>query len=75
LSGGAYSYKSVGQSLQSYTQSSGAGLTYAILRTLYLNARYDLRHQDISSLVYNRTSYRATLGLTWSPGLYPLRLR
>ena len=69
MSGGAFSYKSVGQSLQSYTQASGgAGLTYAILRTLYLNPRDDLRHQDISSLVYNRTSYRATLGLTWAQG-------
>ena len=76
LSGGAFSYKSVGQNLQTYTQASGgAGLTYAIMRSLHLSARYDLRHQDVASLLYNRTSYSATLGLTWSPGLYPLRLR
>jgi hypothetical protein len=76
ISAGVFSYKSVGQNLLTYTQASGgAGLTYEILRSLHLNARYDLRHQDISSLIYNQTSYRATLGLTWSPGLYPLRLR
>jgi len=75
-SGGAFVYRSIGQGLQTYTQANGgAGFSYEILRSLHLTARYDLRRQDISSLIYNRTSYRATLGLTFSPGIYPLRLR
>jgi hypothetical protein len=75
VSGGEFSYKSVGQNLQTYIQANGgAGFTYTLARALHLTARYDLRHQDIQSLVYNHTSYRATIGLAFSPGPLPLSL-
>lgn len=74
--GGIYSkLTTIGQGIAPYTQKSGSvGATYTILRTLHATARFDLRDQTISVAGYARSSYRATVGLSFSPGTIPLSL-
>jgi hypothetical protein len=63
----------IGQNLKPYSQfNGGGGLTYAITSPVHVFARYDARHQEITDLVYRRTSYRATIGISFSPGDVPL---
>ena len=65
--------KGIAQDLQPYTQfNGGAGITYAITGPIHLIARYDARHQEIVDGVYKGTSYRATVGISFSPGDIPL---
>ncbi len=75
IGGGYYSLASVGQGIQPYATITGStGLTYNLTRALHLVARYDLRQQAIQIVGYRTTSYRATLGLAFSPGTLPLSL-
>jgi hypothetical protein len=75
ISGGEYELSSLGQSLERYQQvSGGAGMSYAVYKALHLIARYDARHQEIDLAGYRRTSYRATIGIAFSPGSVPLAL-
>ncbi len=79
LTGGYGSLASVGQGIQPYHQfTGGTGLTYALTRAVHVVARYDARHLDIVQGVgpvgYRRTGYRASIGLTFSPGDIPLSL-
>lgn len=75
ISGAYDSLNSIGQSIKPYrTGTGGAGLTYTLPWSLHAVARYDYRYQEIESLIYKHTGYRATLGLTWSPGKVPLSL-
>jgi len=63
----------IGQSLQPYSQySGGAGFTYSINRPLQLIARYDRRHQEIINGSFLQNSYRATIGISFSPSDIPL---
>ncbi len=73
ISGGYDSLSSLGQGIQPYrTANGGAGLTYTLPYQLHIVGRYDYRYQEIESFFYKHTGYRATLGLTWSPGKVPL---
>ena len=75
LSGSYNKLTTVGQGIQPYTQySGGAGITYAITKSLHAVGRYDARHQEIDQAGFRRSSYRATLGLAYSPGDKPLSL-
>jgi hypothetical protein len=75
ISGGEYELSSLGQGLQAYQQfSGGVGGTYAVYKALHLTARYDARHQEIDVAGYRRTSYRAMIGIAFSPGTVPLAL-
>jgi hypothetical protein len=75
LSGGYNSLNSLGQGIAPYRGANGGGgITYAMPYNLHLVARYDYRYQEIESLVYKHTGYRATLGVTYSPGKVPLSL-
>jgi hypothetical protein len=75
VTGGEYQLSSLGQGLQGYQQfSGGAGITYAVYKSLHLTARYDARHQEIDLAGYRRTGYRATIGVAFSPGTVPLAL-
>lgn len=75
ISGGYTSLSSIGQGIQPYkTANGGAGITYTLPASLHLVTRYDYRYQQIENLDYKHTGYRATLGLTWSPGKLPLSL-
>jgi hypothetical protein len=75
ISGGGSSFSSVGQSLKPYRQvNGGVGLTYALTGAVHLTARYDARQQEIDLAGYRRTSYRATVGVAFSPGNLPLAL-
>jgi hypothetical protein len=65
--------KGIGQDLQPYTQfNGGGGVTYALTGPIHLIARYDARHQEIVDGVFKGTSYRATVGISFSPGDIPL---
>jgi hypothetical protein len=74
--GGSYStLSSIGQNIPGYAQTSGSGgATYRITGALHAVARYDARRQDITFVGYRRTGYRATVGLSFSPGNIPLSL-
>jgi hypothetical protein len=72
-SGGYSRLDGIGQNLQPYSQFvGGAGVTYAITSPIHVIARYDARRQEITDAVYRQTSYRATIGISFSPGDVPL---
>ncbi|HXP89108.1 MAG TPA: hypothetical protein VN841_30585 [Bryobacteraceae bacterium] len=74
--GGNYAkLTTIGQGLAPYTQKTGSvGATYEIFRDLHATARFDGRDQTISVNGYVRASYRASVGLSFSPGTIPLSL-
>ena len=73
VSGGYSHLDGIGQNLQPYSQlNGGAGATYAITNPIHMFIQYDARHQEIVDAVYRRTSYRATVGISFSPGDIPL---
>jgi hypothetical protein len=75
ISGGYSSLASVGQGLAPYRMfTGGAGLTYNLTHALHAVARYDARQQEIELAGYRRTSYRASVGIAFSPGALPLSL-
>ncbi len=75
VSGGYLNLISLGESIQPYrTGTAGAGITYALPHDLHVVARYDYRFQEILANTFKDTGYRATLGLTFSPGKLPLSL-
>ena len=74
--GAAYSkLTTIGQGIAPYALTSGSvGTTYEIMKTLHITARFDTRDQTVSVNGYQRSSYRASLGLAYSPGDIPLSL-
>lgn len=75
VTAGAYELSSLGQGFQNYWQlNAGAGMNYKIYKALHLTARYDARHQEIDLAGYRLTSYRAMLGISFSPGTVPLAI-
>ena len=63
----------IGQNLQPFNQiTGGAGVTYAITRPIHVIAQYEARHQKIVDAIFRETSYRATVGISFSPGDIPL---
>jgi hypothetical protein len=73
--GGYSSLSSIGQGIppfQMYT--GGVRTTYNVTRAIHLVAGYDVRQQEIQIAGYRRTSYRASLGIAFSPGAVPLSL-
>jgi hypothetical protein len=75
ISGGYSSISSVGQGLAPYSMfTGGAGITYNLSHALHAVARYDVRQQEINVAGFRATSYRASIGLAFSPGSLPLSL-
>ena len=75
LSGGYNNLASLGQGIAPYRAAvGGGGVTYTLPYGLHLVARYDYRYQAIEDLIYKHTGYRASLGITYSPGKVPLSL-
>jgi hypothetical protein len=73
VSGGYSRLQGIGQDLQPYSQLTGSsGVTYSITHPIQLIARYDARHQEIINGVFLQDSYRATIGISFSPGDVPL---
>ena len=69
------SLSSIGQGLQPYANvSGGVGVTYTMTHALHLIVRADSRYQQIDVIGYNRTGYRASFGIGFSPGNVPLSL-
>jgi hypothetical protein len=75
VSGGYTTLASLGQGIQPYkSATAGAGMTYTLPYSLHFTARYDYRYQAIEDLIFKHFGYRATIGLTFSPGKVPLSL-
>jgi hypothetical protein len=75
ISGGYDTLSALGQGIAPYrTGFGGAGLTYTLPLSLHLVTRYDYRYQEIESLTYKHTGFRAIVGVTFSPGKVPLSL-
>jgi hypothetical protein len=72
-SGGYARLEGIGQGLQPFSQVTGsAGASYSITRPIQAFVRYDARHQEIINGFYLQDSYRATIGLSFSPSDVPL---
>jgi len=73
VNGGYARLEGIGQNLQPYSQITGSsGVTYALTHAIQLLANYDARHQEIINSVYLQNSYRATIGISFSPADIPL---
>lgn len=71
--GGYSRMQGIGQNLQPYSQfTGGTGITYSINNPFHVFARYDARHQEIVNGVFLQDSYRATIGVSFSPADIPL---
>ena len=71
--GGYSRLEGIGQGLQPFSQiTGGTGITYTLTRPIQLIARYDRRHQEVINGVYLQDSYRATIGISFSPADIPL---
>jgi hypothetical protein len=72
-SGGYSRLNGIGQGLQPYSQfTGGSGVTYSLTHAIQMLATYDARHQEIINGVYLQNSYRATIGISFSPADIPL---
>ena len=70
-----YGYSSVAQTIGAYSSYGvGGGASMKISQAFSLIARLDGRHYDVDSSALVRNSYRATLGIAWSPGDRPLSI-
>lgn len=73
--GGYTSYSSLTQTLGKYKNySAGGGASIKLNKYLSMIARLDGRRYDLTQTSYRKTAYRATVGLAWSPGDYPLSI-
>ena len=73
VQGGYSRLETIGQNLQPFSQITGStGVTYALTHAIQMLARYDARHQEIINGVYLQNSYRATIGISFSPADIPL---
>jgi hypothetical protein len=71
--GGHSRMDGIGQNLPTYAQfTGGAGITYTVTHPIQIFAKYDARHQEVVSGAYLQTSYRATIGISFSPADIPL---
>jgi hypothetical protein len=63
----------IAQNLQPFRGfTGGSGVTYALTHAIQMLARYDARHQEIVNGLTLQTSYRATIGISFSPADVPL---
>jgi len=69
-------FVSLGQTLTPYKYfGAGGSASYALTRALHLVARFDSRYQDITEInTFKKNSYRASIGVAFSPGDVPLTL-
>jgi hypothetical protein len=75
LYAGYTSYGSLTQTLGNFSAfTAGGGFTYQISGPLHFLTHYDYRRYDISGSVFQRPSYRATIGIGFSPKDVPLSL-
>lgn len=73
VNGGYGRTDGIGQNLKPFAQfSGGAGMTYALTSAIHVVAHYDARQQEIIDGPYRGTSYRASVGISFSPGDIPL---
>jgi hypothetical protein len=75
ISAGYITYGSLTQTVGNFSSvTAGGGFTYQITGPLHFLAHYDYRRYDISGTVFQRPSYRATIGIGFSPKDVPLSL-
>jgi len=72
---GYNTYNSLAQTIGKYSGvNAGGGITYTLTRSVHLVTRYDYRHNDVNQTTFQRDSYRASIGFSFSPGDVPLSL-
>jgi hypothetical protein len=76
ISGAYNSLSSLGQSVTPYHfYDAVAWASYSLSHTIQFVARFDSRYQDITEVnSFKRTSYRTSIGVSFSPGDIPLTL-
>ena len=75
VSGGYSSIASLSHNICNYKGATGGtGLTYQLTKAVHAVARYDYRHYDVDGFAFKRNTYRASIGLAFSPGEVPLAL-
>jgi hypothetical protein len=73
VNGGYDRLDGIGQDIRPYSGfTGGAGATYAITNPIHLIAEYYARRQEIVNASFRQTSYRAAIGISFSPGDIPL---
>jgi hypothetical protein len=71
----AHQYRALVQDLGKYRSYwGGVGMHYGLGHDLSLSFNVGARHHDIKGSQFDRVSYRATVGLTYSPGELPFSL-
>jgi len=77
FNGGYSTYSSLAQNIGKYSgYLGGGGLTYNLTRSVHVVTRYDYRHYGVGQQqgAFLRNTYRASIGLGFSPGDIPLSL-
>jgi hypothetical protein len=75
VTAGYQTYGSLTQTVGNFSSlTAGGGFTYQITGALHVLAHYDYRRYDIAATVFQRPSYRATIGIGFSPKDVPLSL-
>lgn len=70
---GASRLKALSQDLAGYRSYSGrAGVSVRLRSSLSFLARVEYRSQSVASTQLDRDSYRAAVGIGWTPGEYPV---
>ena len=71
--GGYSRLEGIGQNLQPFSQVVGSsGVTYSLTHAIQMLANYQARHQEIINGIYLQNSYRAMVGISFSPADIPL---
>ena len=71
--GGYSRLDGIGQNLQPFSQfTGGTGMTYSLTHAIQMLANYQARHQEIINGIYLQNSYRAMVGISFSPADIPL---
>lgn len=70
---GASRLKALSQDLANYRSYSGrAGVSFRLRSSLSALARVEFRSQSVNSTQLDRDSFRAAVGIGWTPGEYPV---
>jgi hypothetical protein len=73
VNGGYGRTDGIGQNLKPFAQfTGGAGMAYALSGAIHVVAHYDARQQEVIDGAYRGTSYRTSVGISFSPGDIPL---
>ncbi len=73
VNGGYNRLDGIGQNINPYSGfTGGTSATYTITNPIHLIVAYYARHQEIVDAAFRQDSYRASIGISFSPGDIPL---